>query len=201
MNPHTPTGVSMTNAPVDDLDVSLRAVGDIVAGVRDDQWHAATPCSAWSVRDVTNHLVLGSKLFAGLLDGQPGYPLDPGHADALGDDPASAYRGYAADVVTAFRGPGALDQVIEAPVGAIPGLAAVQLRTVEELVHGWDLAAATGQRAVYPDDIVERALEFTQEQLAGMGGGEDGPFDPPQPHPGDAPPIDRLAALLGRRLP
>ncbi|MCR3720372.1 MULTISPECIES: TIGR03086 family metal-binding protein [Prauserella salsuginis group] len=189
----------MTNAPVDDLDTTLRAVGDIVAGIRDDQWQAATPCSLWSVRDVTNHLALGNKLFAGLLAGKPGYPLDPDYADALGDDPAGSYRRHATDIVTAFRRPGALEQVIEAPVGAIPGIAAVQLRTVEDLVHGWDLATATSQRVDYPDDIVERALAFTRDQLASMEASEDGPFAPPQPHPDDAPPIDRLVALLGRR--
>ncbi|GAA1212780.1 TIGR03086 family metal-binding protein [Prauserella alba] len=189
----------MTTAPVDDLDTSLQAVGDIVAGIRADQWQSATPCSAWSVRDVTNHLALGNKLFAGLLAGKPGYPLDPGRADALGDDPAGAYRTHASDIVTAFRRPGALEQVIEAPVGAIPGIAAVQLRTVEDLVHGWDLATATGQRVDYPDAVVERALAFTHQQLASMGRGDDGPFAPPQPHPDDAAPIDRLVALLGRR--
>ncbi|MBB3049612.1 uncharacterized protein (TIGR03086 family) [Prauserella isguenensis] len=191
----------MPNTPVDDLDVSLQAVGDVVARIRSDQWQGVTPCSAWSVRDVTNHLALGSRLFAGLLTGRPGHPLDPGYADALGDDPAGAYRAYATDVVTAFRRPGALEQVIEAPVGAIPGIAAVQLRTVEDLVHGWDLAVATGQYVDYPDDIVERALGFTREQLAGLGGGDDGPFGPAQPYPDDAPPIDRLVALLGRRPP
>ncbi|GAA1251052.1 TIGR03086 family metal-binding protein [Prauserella halophila] len=189
----------MTNEPVDDLDTSLRAVGDIVAGIRTDQWQAATPCSEWSVRDVTNHLALGSKLFVELLAGKPGYPLDPDSADALGDDPAGSYRAHAADVVTAFRGPGALEQVIEAPVGAIPGIAAVQLRTVEDLVHGWDLAVATGQRVDYPDDIVERALTFTRGQLPDTESDADGPFAPPQPHADDAPPIDRLVALLGRR--
>lgn len=199
----------MANSPVDDLDVSLRAVGDVVAGIRDDQWDAATPCTQWRVRDVVNHLALGSRLFAGLLAGRPGYPLDPGHDDALGDDPAGSYRAHAADVVAAFRSPGALDQLVEAPVGAIPGMVAVRLRTVEDLVHGWDVAVATGQHVDYPDDVVERALAFTRDQLAGMGSGDDsgndsgadGPFSAPQPHPDDAPPIDRLVALLGRPLP
>lgn len=190
----------MTNTPVDDLEVSLHAVGDVVAGIHTDQWRAATPCSAWSVHDVTNHLALGSRLFAGLLAGKPGYSLDPGQANALGDDPAGAYRTYATDVVTAFRRRGALERTIEAPVGAIPGIAAVQLRTVEDLVHGWDLAVATGQHVDYPDTVVERALAFTREQLAGMGGGDDGPFAPSQPHSDDARPIDRLAALLGRTV-
>lgn len=207
----------MTHTPVDDLDICLRAVGDVVAGVRDDQWANETPCTQWCVRDVVNHLALGSRLFAGLLAGRPGYPLDPAHADALGDNPAGIYRGHATAVVTAFRQPGALEQPLAAPVGTIPGAVAVRLRTVEDLVHGWDIAVATGQRVHYPDDVVERALAFTREQLAGMGSGNDSngesgetpdapdggnaPFAPPQPHPDDAPPIDRLVALLGRRLP
>ena len=75
----------------------------------------------------------------------------------------------------------------------------MHLRIVEALVHGWDLARATGQPAEFPDDLPERELTFTRGKLADLP--PDGrPFAPPRPVADDAPAIDRLAACLGRRV-
>jgi uncharacterized protein (TIGR03086 family) len=74
----------------------------------------------------------------------------------------------------------------------------VHMRMNELLVHGWDLARATGQPADLPEDLAEGALRSWQTRLAdrprqGM------PFAEPTPIAGDAPAIDRLAAYLGRK--
>ncbi|WP_405796567.1 maleylpyruvate isomerase N-terminal domain-containing protein [Streptomyces sp. NBC_01506] len=42
----------------------------------------------------------------------------------------------------AFEAPGALERMVQAPIGEVPGAVALHLRTVEHLVHGWDLAPA-----------------------------------------------------------
>lgn len=187
-------------APIDDLSVVLGLVGDLVAAVRPDQWGAPTPCPEWDVRALVNHQVIGHDLFTGILHGEaavtPG-ALDPKARDALGENPAARYRSVARDLLAAFRRPGVLERVVEVPAGTVPGIAAVHLRAVEELVHGWDLAQATGGRARFPGDLVERELEFTRGALADVPPGRS-PFGPPQPVSGDAPPLDRLAALLGR---
>lgn len=117
----------------------------------------------------------------------------------LGDDPAGTYRVAAGDLLTAFRQPGALERILQVPVGAVPGIAAVHLRAVEELVHGWDLARATSQAVRFPDGIVQRELEFTRVKLADVPPGR-ALFAPPQPAPDHASPLYRLAALLGRPL-
>nr|WP_235619150.1 hypothetical protein [Embleya scabrispora] len=88
---------------------------------------------------------------------------------------------------------------MQVPAGVVPGVVAVRLRTVEELVHGWDLARATGRRLRIPDDVVERELAFTRDALADIPTGR-APFAPPRPCPEHAPPLDRLAALLGRSV-
>lgn len=44
-----------------------------------------------------------------------------------------------------------LEEVFEVPAGRVPGVAAVHLRIVEELVHGWDLVRAIGARPVSDD--------------------------------------------------
>ncbi len=67
------------------------------------------------------------------------------------------------------------------------------------LVHGWDLARATGQAGSFPEPLVEQELAFSRAMLDTMPV-SNRPFAPPEPVPDDAVAIDRLAALLGRRV-
>jgi uncharacterized protein (TIGR03086 family) len=148
------------------------------------------------VRDVVNHLVVGHRRFVSFLRGEP--PVSP-DVDQLGDDPVAAYRSSAGELLDAFREAGALERIVTVPIGPVPGSVALQLRLVEALVHGWDLATATGQPARFPDDMVERALAFTREHLSAIPPGRT-PFGSPRFASDEAPPIDRLAALLGRAV-
>lgn len=188
---------------IDGLATVLGTVGELVDSVEPGQWNASTPCPAWTVRDLVGHLVLGHHLFTGLLRGEattaPG-SLDPASGDVLGDAPVAAYRAAGDGLLTAFRQPGAMERIVRAPAGDVPGVVAVHLRVVEELVHGWDLARATGRTVRFPDEIVEPALGFTRSALADLPT-DRSPFAPPQPVPEHARPLDRLAALLGRTVP
>nr|MDQ2754242.1 TIGR03086 family metal-binding protein [Actinomycetota bacterium] len=95
--------------------------------------------------------------------------------------------------------PGVFEKVVTVPVGSVPGIAALHLRIVEMLVHGWDLASATGQSAQFPDDIAEQSLAFTRAKLADVPADRK-PFGPARPVSDDAPAIDRLVACLGRTV-
>ena len=75
---------------------------------------------------------------------------------------------------------------------------ALRLRLVEELVHGWDLARATGGLMTVDDEVVESALAFTTDTLSGIDPARS-PFAPPQPVDESAAPLGRLVALLGRQ--
>ncbi len=80
-------------------------------------------------------------------------------------------------------------------------MVALHLRLVEALVHGWDLATATGQVVPrYDEALLDQELAFTEAQLSNLPPGRR-PFGPPQPVANDAPAIDRLAARLGREVP
>ncbi|MER6945241.1 TIGR03086 family metal-binding protein [Nonomuraea sp. NPDC000554] len=190
----------MTSTPVEQLAQVLADTERLVAAVRDEQWADPTPCTDWDVRRLVNHLVVGNRAFASILRGQELSREDVRRLqaeDALGDKPVAAYRAAADALLAALIQPGVLDRVVTVPIGPAPGIVALHLRMVETLVHGWDLARATGQEPRFPDDIVERELEFTRDQLAGVPA-DRSPFAPPTPVPGDAPAIDRLAACLGR---
>ncbi len=160
----------------------------LVDAVTADQWSAPTPCTEWDVRALTDHLVAGQKAFAEIMTG-------PAVAGAT-----LGFRASAMALVFAFRQPGALVRVVQVPVGAVPGSVAMHLQTVEHLVHGWDLATATGQTVRFSGDVVEAATEFSRGLLRQVPAGPGGPFEPSQPAPETASGIDRLAALLGRKV-
>ena len=89
--------------------------------------------------------------------------------------------------------------MIDIPAGRVPGMAALHIRITETLTHGWDLARATGQTPRYDDEVVAAGMAFATGQLGGNRP-PGGPFKPPVTAPDDAPPIDRLAAYLGRQV-
>ena len=67
---------------------------------------------------------------------------------------------------------------------------------VDMVVHGWDLARATGQQYEPESEAVSRALDFTG-QMVEMGR-QRGAFGPPVAVPDDAPEFDRLLGVIGR---
>jgi uncharacterized protein (TIGR03086 family) len=166
-----------------------------VAGIRASEWPAPTPCTDLDVREVLNHLVSGNLLFASLVRGEP---LPDRSADHLGGDPLAAFRRAAAELREAFATPGALESVYTAPFGSGPGAVLLHVRIVELLVHGWDLARATGQQADFPADVAERTLAATRRQLTSRPQGPGAPFAAEVPVADDAPAVDRLAGFLGR---
>lgn len=178
-----------------DMDRAIDGAQAIVAGIRDDQWLAPTPCTDLDVRTLVNHLVSGNLLFAALVTQTARPDRD---ADQLGGDPVGAFGRAAAALREAFARPGVLGTVYTAPFGTAPGVALVHTRIIEHLGHGWDLARATGQPASFPGDVTERALAAARRQLASRPQGTHAPFGPEVPVPAGAPAIDRLAGFLGR---
>ena len=88
----------MAPARVWQLAQVLDTTGIVVAGIRDHQWAAPTPCSDWNVHALLNHLVVGNHLFAALLREQTTLEEARGlpPTDLLGDRPLDAYRDSAA---------------------------------------------------------------------------------------------------------
>lgn len=183
-------------SPVARLARAVPVTGHLVGVMEPTQWDLPTPCAGWTVRDVVDHLVLGHRRLAAALTGGTPPAAD---ADLLGSDPATAYASSAEAMIAAFRADGALDRPVSIPAGTLPGRVACELRAVEALVHGWDLARATGRRLEFPADMVEESIAFSRAQLGRLPAGRT-PFGPPQPVADDAPPLDRLAALLGRSV-
>jgi uncharacterized protein (TIGR03086 family) len=169
------------------------AVAALVDRVRLDQWSAPTPCEDWTVRRLVDHLTGMNRVFVAVLAGRR--PPRPGETPP-DPDPAGAFRSSAAELCAAFDLPGVLTQVSAGPRGELRGADRLQIRQYDLLAHGWDLARATGQPVVLPEDLAEQSLQFVRGQLAD----EDRPgrFAPARAVADDAPAIERLAAYLGR---
>jgi uncharacterized protein (TIGR03086 family) len=191
----------MDSKPLD-LNAMRRACAStdrFVERVTPDDYGRATPCAEWDVRDLLNHLVgtlaLGQALLA---DTPPTVGMGPGElpdVDLVGDDPAKAYRLGVEPLLDAAAGD-ALARVHPTPLGDMPGAMLGGFTTLDVLVHGWDLAKATGQPAALEPELAETALAFARQAFAGMP--REPRIGPELPVPADAPATDRLVAFLGR---
>ncbi len=179
-------------------DRALEATGRVVSGVAADQWADPTPCAEWNVRELMNHLVAGNlwaaELAAGATIADVGDRLD---GDVLGDDPVGSYGASALVASAVFHRPGAMDAPCAVSYGPVPGSIFAGHRFLDVLVHGWDLAVASGGDASLDDSLVNGCLELVAPQVALLRAS--GMFSDDVTAPPNASPQTRLLALLGRQ--
>ena len=176
---------------------ALDATDRVVAGIPADRWQARTPCPEWDVRGLVSHLVSGNlwaaELGAGGTIEQVGDRLD---GDVLGADPAAAYAASASAASGVFRRPGALDAPCAVSYGPVPGRVYAGHRLIDVLIHGWDLATASGQDPTLDDELVEACRQVAEPQVGMLRAS--GAFAEGRPVPPDASAQARLLAMLGR---
>jgi uncharacterized protein (TIGR03086 family) len=177
---------------------ALDTTGRVVAAIPADRWQARTPCPEWDVRGLVSHLVSGNLWAAelgagGTIEGI-GDRLD---GDLLGADPAAAYAASAGAASDVFRRPGALDAPCAVSYGPVAGSVYAGHRLIDVLIHGWDLATATGQDAALDDGLVEACRQITEPQIGMLRAS--GAFAGNVPVAPDAGAQARLLAMLGRR--
>jgi uncharacterized protein (TIGR03086 family) len=163
-----------------------------LALVRPDQWTAPTPCAAWDVRALVNHVVGANRRYTMLLHGATADEVDATRtADHLGDDPVASFLATAAELRAVFREPGAMARTAHHPAGKRTGGQLLAIRVLDVAVHTWDLARAVGADETLDPAVVAFALTLQDTFEAGR---ERGSFAPP---PGDMPPdISAQARLL-----
>lgn len=160
--------------------------GEKVAGAT--ALDAPTSCDGWTVRDLLNHMLETQHYFAGSARGEDVSPPGPNPPKLLTEDPVNDFASARTEVLQAFGQEGALEKT-----GPALGIA-----FSDQLLHGWDLARATGQDTTMPDGLPEAAYRaiyglFTEEQRHGV-------FKPELPVRDDPTPQERLLAYTGRRL-
>jgi uncharacterized protein (TIGR03086 family) len=137
-----------------------------IARVGDDL-DAPTPCEGWDVATLLNHMLETQQYFVRTARGEEAAISPEPPDDLLGDDPASAYeRGREATIET-FS-----DDDVVARTGPSLGIA-----FSDTLLHGWDVARATGQDTTMPEGLAQAAYDvvhgaFTDDQRQGVFGAE-----------------------------
>ena len=83
-------------------------------------------------------------------------------------------------------------------MGDAPGADFAQFVVLDGLVHGYDLAAGTGQPYTPDPELVAVVTAFAAQALTGLRDGET--FKDAVEPPADATPIEQLACLTGRTV-
>jgi uncharacterized protein (TIGR03086 family) len=176
---------------------AVRNTQGIVDAVTAEQLHLPTPCDDWDVKVLIHHLVYGNWWVGPLVDGETIEQVgDRFEGDILGDDFSQAHAESGASAAAAFLAPGALDRPCAVSYGPVPGRIYCGHRLIDVLVHGWDLAVATGGDTRLPADLVMACIEVILPQIDMFSAS--GAFGR-MADPGDAvDPQTRLLALLGR---
>ncbi len=186
-----------------DLGPATRTMIRLITGVRDDQLGAATPCPAYTVGDLADHIGGLAVAFtaAARKEGMDASASGPS-ADATRLEEGWRER-IAADLdllAEAWQHPAAYAGIASAGGVDMPGPVAAMVALNEVVLHGWDLARATGQEFSVREQDVATCLAFVEPTtLAGNEDSRDGLFGPVVSVPDDAPALDRLLGAAGRQ--
>ena len=124
--------------------------------------------------------------FVGAAKGEDAAPPGPNPSERLSDDPVDDFEQARSETLRTFGEPGVIEKT-----GPSLGIA-----FSDQLLHGWDLATATGQDATMPPGLAEAAYDmihgrFTDEERKGI-------FKPEVRIPDVASAQEKLLAYTGR---
>ncbi len=186
-----------------DLTPATQRLADLVARVRDDELSGPTPCPAYTVGDLIEHvggLALAFRAAAGKDIASPYVNRTPaGDAARLPADWRERIPADLAALAQAWAKPDAWTGMTRIAEQDAPA-EMVGVTVADELVvHGWDVARATGQPYQPEPELVDAARTFLGMFASpDAPAGPEVPFGPSRVLPGGAPALDQVLALAGR---
>jgi uncharacterized protein (TIGR03086 family) len=173
------------------------AAARIVVNVSPGQFGLPTPDTDWDVRTLLNHLILWTaySMEARAHGESAGQELMD--RDFAGEDGfAGAYRAQLDRALAAWSDPAAWQRELNVMGTKTPAADVAALLIAELVLHGWDLAVATGQRYEAGTAAAEAALAavMANAELFRQYKGFADPVDVPP----SATALDRVLALSGR---
>lgn len=168
------------------------AFADTIDGVNDDRWHSPSPCEGWTARDVVAHVIETPAMFLGFI-GDEMTELPP-----VDDDPRAAWDASRAQVQQRLEDPTKAAMEFDGFLGRTTFEDSVnRFLCFDLVVHGWDLAHATGQdERMEPEDVsrVREQAEFFGDSMRSPQA-----FGPEVDPPDGADDQAKLLAFLGRK--
>ncbi|MEV6543069.1 TIGR03086 family metal-binding protein [Streptomyces sp. NPDC051665] len=190
----------MTDDTILDLGPQTRVIARLAEGVTDEQLTDGTPCPELAVRNMLGHVLGLSVAFRDAARKDLGVTTDT-NPGATAPDIGPGWREQLPkvldDLAEAWRDPAAWTGMTRAGGIDLPGVVAAAVVADELVIHGWDLAVATG-RSYAPDPAALQTsygflLAATQDPTRGGG-----IFGPVVPVPDEAPLLERALGLSGR---
>lgn len=180
-----------------DLGAAAERMAGLLANIRDEQLTAATPCAEYTLGDLIDHV--GGLSVAFTWAAEKDWPKDaPQQASGDSSRLPGDWRREFADRLTvlaeAWREPAAWEGMTRAGGFDLPAPVCGRVALNELVVHGWDVARASGQD--YQPGEAELAV--CTEFVSAFDASGEGPFGKPVPVPADAPALDRLVGGAGR---
>ncbi len=169
----------------------------VVGGVRTDQLTAATPCRDWDLRTLLNHTILWTAYSAERRARDEPLPEEWMTRDFVSEPGyAAAYAAQLDRAVAAWSDPGAWERDLNVMGSPTPAADVAALLLAETVLHGWDVAKASGQEFSCADRVaaaVLTAVEANAELFRKYQG-----FADPVSIPAPAPVFERALAESGR---
>ena len=185
-----------------DLEPAARRMADVIAGIPDDLLGGPTPCQAYSLGDLVEHVATFSIVFtaaAAKESGEIGSQPPSADASKLVEDWREQIPRDLEVLAAAWRDPEAWTGMTKAGGVDLPGELAGLIALDELVVHGWDLARASGQDYDIDRPTLEAVhgflLQFAESDLKAV---RDNIFGPAVEVPGDAALLDQVVGLTGR---
>jgi uncharacterized protein (TIGR03086 family) len=167
----------------------LQAVG---RGIEPDMLGGATPCAEFDVAAVLGHMTGLATAFAPAFRGTvPSEDPTPAGTDGL-----AAFDRAMAELLAAVHSEGAMERTLQTPGGPMVGADFARMVALDGMLHGWDLATATGQPWEPPNGLLSAVDEFARSALTAETRGDS--FAPEREPTVDAGTMERLAAFSGR---
>ena len=183
-----------------DLGPQTRVLARLAEGVGDARLADPTPCPDLAVRNLLGHLTGLAVAFRDAARKDLGATTDTA-PEASVPDIGPGWReelaGVLGELAVAWRDPGAWTGMTRAGGIDLPGEVAGAVVADELVIHGWDLARATGQE-YHPDPAALRAAYGLLSAAAEEADRDEGMFGPVVAVPDDAPLLERAVGLSGR---
>lgn len=182
--------------PLNELTDAAAEMAVLIREVDESRLDAPTPCEGRDVRRLINHLIAWSPFIVAVGRREPVSGPPDEKADLTRGDWRIHYLGWLERTTEAWKAESAWEGEVDLGFARVPA-AVIGGKALGELVlHGWDLARATGLRLRVSDTVARATrllVDQTAEETRGLG-----MYGPPVAVPANASDLDHALGASGR---